>query len=533
VSAKVGIDFGTTHTVVALLDRGNYPIVAFDALNAIPSLVAADGRGALRFGSAAAEVAVDPGWTVLRSFKRLLFEAGPETEVAIGERSFRLLDLLVGFFTDLRRALCEESNAGLQARDRIVAAVSVPANASSGQRFLTLEAYQRAGFEVAALVNEPSAAGFEYAHRHGRSINSKREHVLVYDLGGGTFDASLIRMDGRRNEVVSCAGLSRLGGDDFDEAILGHVLRAARHLPLGERPRAELGDECRQIKEAVGPNTRRFVVDLDALSAGIATFPIEEIFQVCQPLVDRSLATMELALHDPPRAPGEGIGLDDLAGIYVVGGASAFPPVYRALRERYGAHRVHRSPHPFGATAIGLAILLDQHAGFELQDQLTRHFGVWRDAEAGRFVSFDVLFPKGTSLPGPQDPPLEVVRRYRAAHNLGHYRFVECARVEEGKPNGEMVPWDEIRFPFESALRDRAEFDSVPVSRYDEEGPEVEERYRCFQTGLIEATLTSLADGFGRCYTLARRSPPPEAHSERRAGGKRPGRFPSHFVSER
>jgi molecular chaperone DnaK (HSP70) len=524
MSAKVGIDFGTTHVVVALLDRGNYPIVAFDALNAIPSLVAADGQGQLRFGVAAAEVAADPGWTVLRSFKRLLFEAGPETEVTLGERSFRLLDLLVGFFTELRRVLCEESNAGLETRDRIVAAVSVPANASSGQRFLTLEAYQRAGFEVAALVNEPSAAGFEYAHRHRRSINSRREHVLVYDLGGGTFDASLIRMDGRRNEVVSCAGLSRLGGDDFDQAVLEHVLRATKLLPLGERAHAALADECRRAKEAVGPNTRRFVVDLGALGAGAVSFPIEEIFQVCQPLVDRSLETMEMALQDPGRAPSTQIGIEDLAGIYVVGGASAFPPVYRSLRERYGTHRVHRSPHPFGATAIGLAILLDHHAGFVLQDQLTHHFGVWRDAEAGRFVSFDVLFPKGTSLPGPQDPPLEVVRRYRAAHNLGHFRFVECARVEEGKPNGEMVPWDEIRFPFESALRNRADFDTIPVSRYETLGPEVEERYLCFGTGLIEVTLTSLADGFSRRFALARRKPASGSRPERRSGGKRAGR---------
>src|SRR5712672_1580779 len=201
---RFGIDFGTTHTVVAMIDRGNYPVVSFEHHDAIPSIVSVDPKGELVFGR------TEPGWTVLRSFKRLLGDAHPDSEVRIGTRSVPLSDLLAGFLTQVREDLMYRSNAGLRKKDRIEVAASVPANASTAQRLMTLDAYRRAGFDVKAVLNEPSAAGFEYA--------------LVYDLGGGTFDASLIHMEGKSNEVITSSGVSRLGGDDFDETIARLVL---------------------------------------------------------------------------------------------------------------------------------------------------------------------------------------------------------------------------------------------------------------------------------------------------------------------
>ena len=84
----------------------------------------------------------------------------------------------------------------------------MPANASSAQRLLTLDAFVAAGFHVVALLNEPSAASLEYAHRYRSTITAKREYVLIYDLGGGTFDASLLKMTGHSNEVVSAKASS-------------------------------------------------------------------------------------------------------------------------------------------------------------------------------------------------------------------------------------------------------------------------------------------------------------------------------------
>ena len=143
---RVGIDFGTTHTVVAAVDRGNYPVISFDGVDAWPSIIAANGDGELRFGPDAAAVRHEPGWSVLRSFKRLLNEAGPQTEVNLAGRNHRLADLLAGFLADLRSDLQRRSNATLAPGETIEAAISVPANASSAQRLLTLDAFVAAGF---------------------------------------------------------------------------------------------------------------------------------------------------------------------------------------------------------------------------------------------------------------------------------------------------------------------------------------------------------------------------------------------------
>jgi molecular chaperone DnaK (HSP70) len=481
---RFGIDFGTTHTVVALVDRGNYPIVSFEHGDVIPSLVAVQGDE-IRFGHAAAAVARAPGWEVLRSFKR-----GIESrELTASGRTFASADLLARFLAHVRDEIAHHSNAGLRKDEAVEAAVSVPANASTAQRLVTMDAYRRAGFDVKAVLNEPSAAGFEYAHRFRETVTSKREYVLVYDLGGGTFDASLIHMEGRSNEVITSSGVSRLGGDDFDEAIARLVV--SRNLA---RVTPALLDDVRAQKESIRANTRKFAVDVGEKHV---VLPIEDVFEACAPLVERTLSAMDPAMRDPRRGD-DPVPWNELAGIYVVGGASAFPPVYRRLRERFGSHRVRRSPHPFGSCAIGLAIHLDEGAGYKLSERLTRHFGVFREDEAGERIFFDVLVPKDTLLPA------EVSRRYRAAHNVGHYRFVECGRIEQGRPEGNLAAWDEVLFPFDPDLRER-ELSGVQVRRLAGEGPEVEEVYKCAPDGTVEASLRVLGDGFERTVRLARR----------------------------
>ena len=503
---RVGLDFGTTHTVVAAVDRGNYPVVAFDGGDALPSVVAARrDDGALRFGEAAVAVAGDPDWEVLRALKRQLHEAGPHAQVTLAGRAFPLPELLTGYLVHVREALRKHSNLGLARGERLEAAVSVPANSSSAQRFLTLDAYRRAGFEVVACVNEPSAAAFEYGHRHGRTLTSRREHVVVYDLGGGTFDTSLLHMAGRRNEVLASSGIARLGGDDFDDAIARLVIGRAALADLDAHGRAALLDECRRQKEALTANSRRLVVDLSALGREPVALPIDDVWAACQPLVERSLAALESLVGRPDDGDGSaGVAWAEIAGIYVVGGGSALPLVGRTLRERFGASRVKRSPHPFAATAIGLAVLLDAEAGWSLADRLGRHFGVWREADRGERIWFDPIFPKDTPLPKPGEPPLEAERRYPAAHNLGHYRFVECGRVADGLPEGELLPWTDVRFPFERELRTRRRLDQVPVLRLDGEGPTVEERYRLDADGVVHVTLALPQEGFRRTFTLAR-----------------------------
>src|SRR2546426_12190942 len=110
-----------------------------------------------------------------------------------------------------------------------------------------------------------------------------------------------------------------------------------------------------------------------------------------------------------------------VAALYVVGGASALPLVGRLLRERYG-RKVRTSPYPHAAAAIGLAIAADQEAGYALRERFTRHFGVWREAEGGRAVAFDVVFAKNPLLPGPGGAPLTRPPPGQPTPNVGHFR---------------------------------------------------------------------------------------------------------------
>ncbi len=512
---RVGIDFGTTHTVAAVVDRGNYPVVSFDGVDAWPSIIAANAAGELRFGADAAAVRREPGWAVLRSFKRLLNDAGPQTEVNLAGRNYRLAELLTGFLAQLKSDLQHRSNACLAASQTneatIEAAISVPANASSAQRLLTLDAFVAAGFHVVAMLNEPSAAGMEYAHRYRSTITAKREYVLIYDLGGGTFDASLLKMTGQVNEVVVSEGIQRLGGDDFDEAVVQLVLAGSKlpaKLPeLDARTRDLLREECAARKEAVGPQTRRFLVDLTMVEgADLPPFAcgIDEVYSACAPLVEQTTELLDRVLRDPTRDDRE-VAWSEVAGIYVVGGAGGFPLVSRMLRTTFGEKRVKRSPYPFAATAIGLAVFLDNEAGFELSERFSRHLGVFREAHAGADVVFDPIVPKDASLPPDGRTPLVVRRRYRAAHNIGHFRFVECSRLVNGRPDGDVTPYDPVLFPFDPALYDRDDLGCQPVGRWGD-GPDVEERYVVAPSGAVEVTLTTQPAGFERTFRLERRA---------------------------
>jgi molecular chaperone DnaK (HSP70) len=517
----LGIDFGTTRTVVAYADRGNYPVVSFegaqgDAVEWFPSVVA-ERAGELRFGFDALAVADDASFSQVRSFKRLLGgrDVTSSGMVTVGTTRLSVAELVLRFIAAFGDALRTRSNLpkNLRAKAELAAVVATPANAFCTQRFVTLEAFRRAGFSVRALLNEPSAAGFEYSHRHARTLTSKREHVIVYDLGGGTFDASLVRMSGTHHDVVMTAGLAALGGDDFDRALADLAARQGK-LDLGAlspHRLARLLDGCRDAKEALNSSSRKITLDLESCLGDAAptrelTLAVSDYYDACAPLVESTMAVLR-AVIEREGAPEGGGGDDplsaDVAGLYVVGGASALPVVGRVLRTRFG-RRVHRSPYPHASVCIGLAIASDADAGFELEDRFSRNFGVFREAQGGDKASYDAIFTREMALPRPGDPPITVRRRYRAAHDVGHYRFFECAAFDgEGNPRGDIAPLTELLFPFDAKLRNGGiDLAGVPVRRLDRDGPVVEESYAVDAHGMVEVTITDLDSGFARTHLL-------------------------------
>ena len=221
---------------------------------------------------------------------------------------------------------------------------------------------------------------------------------------------------------------------------------------------------------------------------------LADYYDACAPLIERTLASM---------APVAEACDDGLAGIYVVGGASALPAVGRALRERYG-RRVHRSPYPFAAVAIGLAIAADADAPFKLHDRFARCFGVFREAAGGREISFDPIFEPQAPLPADAGDGERAVheRVYRAAHNLGHFRFVECSTLSAaGDPDGDVTPSGEALFAFDEALRAAPDARDVKVERRAH-GPLIRERYEIDAGGIVRVTITDLDSGYAREYRV-------------------------------
>jgi molecular chaperone DnaK (HSP70) len=519
---RLGIDFGTTRIVVAFADRGNYPVVVFEAPDDtrrewFPPLVAVRGARLL-YGWQAWGAQSEPGWTIVRSLKRTLEGAGPETRVQIGEQSIPMQELLRDMVLALRSNLLEHSSLPPLGAEPLEVMLGVPANANTNQRFLTTEAFRQAGFRVLGLLNEPSAASIEFGHR-SRATQAKqgKTRILVYDLGGGTFDTSLVELEDGEHRVMASEGIAALGGDDFDEVLAELALDmagvgATERETLSQADLFRLHEECREKKESLHPNSRRLVVDLEAVRGGWrpVTVQVNEYYERCRTLLEQTLrATEDLfstSLEGTPgAAPSGSEPSPPLEALYVTGGGSELPLVSRMLREVFGRH-VRRSAYTRSATAIGLAIQADAEAGIVLRDKFTRFFGVYREADSGQTIVFDPVFAKGTLLPASSDPPLLTSRRYFPAHNIGHFRYLECSHLsQEGRPAGDITLWDDIRFPFDSRLREDSELKLAPVGRWPSPAPqEFEESYSCDASAKVVVSIANLSDGYRRQYPLGR-----------------------------
>ncbi len=503
---KLGIDFGTNRIVVAVADRGNYPLISFESADGsmaewFPSLVAVRGQER-RYGWHAWDMQADESWTVIRSIKRLLEDAGPGTVLDLGDQQIPLSELLNGLTGAVRQAILENASLPVAAGENLDVILGVPAHANSNQRFLTVESFRYSGFQVLGVLNEPSAASIEFGHKQ-RESKTGRETILVYDLGGGTFDASLVVLDDHVHHVVASEGIPTIGGDDFDHLLAQMALAAAG---ISEEaidrisPSAwfRLLEECRVKKESLNPNSRKLVIDLDPVNPewGSAVVAVSEFYEQARPLVEETIATAEdlVALYQ-----------GQFDALYITGGGSELPLVARVLRERFG-RRVRRSAYTRSATAIGLAIQLDQPENYQLSERLARYFGVWREAAGGSQIVFDPLFAKGIRLPVAGEPPISIRRTYNPVHNIGHFRFLECSHcTPDGTPSGEVAIWDQIFFPFDPAHARDADLNLMKVDYSAAASRQlIEELYECDSSGGIAVTISNKCTGFCRNYRLGR-----------------------------
>jgi len=339
----VGIDLGTTNSAVALWKDGAPQLV----LNALgkeltPSAVSIAKGGQTWVGEAALDrMATHPADTVT-SFKRMM---GTESTVTLAGTTLTPEDLSAMVL----RSLADDVEAATGERPT-GAVITVPAYFNERQRRATRRAGEIAGLEVKRLINEPTAAALAF----GLTDRGDREPFLVFDLGGGTFDVSIVEMFEGIVEVRASAGDNRLGGDDFDEALVKLVE------PLLGNPDALAtlpADRRHALLTLAAERTRRalssaeeadftIVADGTPLTARVTTEAFEE---AAAPLVKRLRDPVIRALRDCH------IDVKTLSDIVLVGGATRMPVVRKALTRMFGRFP-NATVHPDHAVALGAAI---------------------------------------------------------------------------------------------------------------------------------------------------------------------------------
>jgi molecular chaperone DnaK (HSP70) len=505
---RIGVDFGTTHTVVALADSGNYPVLSlpFDYEGETLTADYAYSRiailGEKRFyGPAAVRCFLDhfeEGAWLAPSIKRLLQHWYEGETIEVAGLRLSVEELLTDFLSSVRQAVLRSLHIE---EARIEAVIAVPANASSSQRYVTLNCFRRAGFEVIRILDEPTAAGIQFVRERYKRWDQVETDVVIYDLGGGTFDATLLSIQKDRYDPLATRGISRLGGDDFDEALLGLVERNVGHRFEG-RKRVEMLEGVREVKEGIGSYTQKLHVDTPE---GTVSIPIREFHDAIRPLVDRTVDLVEQVIS---QAKGCGKEADR---IVLVGGGGLLGAVSKLLRERFGRAKIHQGLYPFAAVAIGAAI----QAGtpeIEVTDRLNSHFGVIRVREDdSEYV--DVIFEKGRLLPPPGR--IETVARlpYDPRYNIGRFQYLECEEIdpETGLSEGEAVYWNEILFPYDRRINiEGKSLSSEDISLIEKTPLLMEERiveeYFLDAYGILTTRIArTIQDHFSNSYNLFRR----------------------------
>jgi molecular chaperone HscC len=379
----LGIDLGTTNSLISCLEDGR-PRALPNALGQFltPSVVSVDDAGVVLVGQVARERAVTHPGRTAASFKRLM---GTREMVKLGDRSFSPEDLSALVL----RALKADAEAALGGVVEEVV-ISVPAYFNDQQRKATRLAGELAGLNVRRLVNEPTAA----ALFHGIHDRENDARFLVFDLGGGTFDVSILDRFSGIMEVRATGGDSFLGGDDFTATLQELIARKAGLSAKDQKPHLA---GLRFVAEAAKRRlTSEPSVDV-ALPPGVAAREVrvtqEEFEQACQPLLDRLRAPVERALRDARMRAA------DLAEIVLVGGATRMPAVRRLAAQMFGRIPA-RHPDPDQTVALGAAVcagLVARDAAFEevvMTDVCPHSLGTRVSEDDGRgFVVSDVFLP--------------------------------------------------------------------------------------------------------------------------------------------
>ena len=360
----IGIDLGTTNSLVATVRHGLAVVLPDEeGRPLVPSIVRYAEHGVESGYAAMEHQARDPQNTIV-SVKRLMGRG--LADLADARRfPYRFVDTpgMVRISTragvkspvevsaDLLRALRERAEASLGGPvDGAV--VTVPAYFDDAQRQATKDAARLAGLPILRLLNEPTAAAIAYG------LDNASEGVYaVYDLGGGTFDISILRLSKGVFEVLATNGDSALGGDDFDHRVFCWIIEVAKLLPLSPADARLLLVKAREAKENLSEHEAATIQASLGDGTGVNVALTKAIFtEITANLVAKTLAPVRRALRDAKLAPA------DVKGVVLVGGATRMPQIRRAVAEHFGQPPL-TNLNPDEVVALGAAVQANKLAG--------------------------------------------------------------------------------------------------------------------------------------------------------------------------
>lgn len=348
MSKIIGIDLGTTNSAVSVLEGGEAKIITNPEGNRTTPSVVSFKNGEIQVGEVAKRQAVTNPHTI-SSVKRHMGEAGYSVEVdgknyTPQEISAMILQYLKGFAEEYLGEKVEK------------AVITVPAYFNDAQRQATKDAGRIAGLEVERIVNEPTAAALAY----GLDKTDREEKILVFDLGGGTFDVSILELGDGVFDVLSTAGDNHLGGDDFDEKIIAHMVAEFKKengidLSADKMAVQRLKDAAEKAKKDLSGVTST-QISLPFITAGDAgplhlemTLTRAKFDELTADLVERTKTPVRQALKDA------GISQSEIDEVILVGGSTRIPSVVEAVRKETGKEP-NKSVNPDEVVAMGAAI---------------------------------------------------------------------------------------------------------------------------------------------------------------------------------
>lgn len=351
MARAVGIDLGTTNSVVAVLEGGEPTVIAnSEGSRTTPSVVAFARNGDVLVGQSAKNQAVTNVDRTIRSVKRHM---GTDWTVEIDDKKYSPQEISARVLQKLKRDA--ESYLGEEVTDAVI---TVPAYFEDAQRQATKEAGQIAGLNVLRIVNEPTAAALAYGLEKG----SDEQTILVFDLGGGTFDVSLLEIGDGVVEVKATNGDNNLGGDDWDERIISWLVdkfKNSQGIDLSKdkmamqrlREAAEKAKIELSSSSSAGINLPYITVDADKNPLFLdETLSRAEFQRITSDLLDRCRKPFNQVIKDA------GISVGQINHVVLVGGSTRMPAVHDLVKELTGGKEPNKGVNPDEVVAVGATL---------------------------------------------------------------------------------------------------------------------------------------------------------------------------------